>query len=95
MSAGLHSPSPRFFLTFFNGKPSECQDSRQSTTGHASAGAPRIVAFPKMVTSNSPYASRRATISATGFDRAFLSMAATPTRMRGRAGPVWPSMRGS
>lgn len=49
--------------TFPSGKPSECQDRRQSQAGHSAMGLFRMVSSPKYVISNSPYVSSRSTIA--------------------------------
>lgn len=49
--------------TFPSGKPSECQERRQSQAGHSAMGLFRMMSSPKYVISNSPYVSSRSTIA--------------------------------
>lgn len=56
--------------TFFRGKPSECQDSRQSHRGHSVTGCSRMTLSPKMTVSNSPQPRRRSKMASMGLDLA-------------------------
>ncbi len=69
--------------TLSNGKPSECQDSSTSTTGHSVMGWCSVTASPNTSTSNSPNACSRSTMACIGLDRAFFSIAQMPITMRG------------
>ena len=55
--------APRTALALARGKPSECQESRQSQVGHSVTGLRRMASSPKYLMSNSPYASSRSTMA--------------------------------